>query len=117
MNTYISFYLRYNRILVFVSSLRAIGCPHRICFMISSDGKSLLLMPHGKRDFVSHSVSYEVYRGTGGFTVHSMKLCRILAEMHHWDPQRSYRIPGEIHRDKQLVIFNLESASMIEQAL
>ncbi len=115
MNTYISFYLRYNRILVFVSALRAIGCPHRICFLISSDGKSLLLIPYSKRDLKSHSVSYEVYRGTGGFTVNSMKLCRILAEMHHWDLQRSYRVRGTIHRDKQLITFDLESAGMIMQ--
>ena len=113
MNTYISFYLRYNRILVFVASLRASGCPHRIGFLLSPDGKSLLLVPYSKRDLKSHSVPYEVYRGTGGFTVHSMKLCRILADMHHWDLQRSYRIPGEIHRDRQLIIFNLEAASMI----
>jgi hypothetical protein len=85
--------------------------------MISPDGKSLLLMPYAKRDFKSHNVPDDVYRGSGGLTVNSMKLCRFLTEIHHWDSNRSYRIPGNIHREKQLIIFNLESAVMIDQTL
>lgn len=52
-NTYISFYLNANRVHVFIEALRGIGSPKRICFMIDKDGRNLLLVPYGKRDFVS----------------------------------------------------------------
>ena len=111
--TFLSFYLRSNQILVHVASLRAIGSPHRICFLISPDGKSLLLIPYGKRDLKSHNIPYDVYRGSGGFRVNSKALCRILAGMHSWDTSCSYRVPGTIHRDRQLITFDLEAAGMI----
>ena len=69
METYISFYLKANRIHVFVDALREIGSPKRICFMISDDGKTLLVVPYQKRDFVSHKVPSEVYKGVGGMEV------------------------------------------------
>ena len=113
--SFISIYLRSNQILVFVDVLKEIGSPQRVCFMLSQDGKSLLLMPYEKRDLKSHSVPSEVYRGRGDYRINSYKLCHILAEKHHWDLQRSYRVPGKMYPGKQLVVFDLESASVISQ--
>ena len=111
--TFLSFYLRVTRIQVFVSALKGIGSPGRICFMNSQDGKSLLLSPYEKKDLKSHSVPARVYQGNGDFRVNSYKLCHILAEKHHWDLSRSYRVPGKIYPEKQLVVFNLEAADVI----
>lgn len=112
--TYLSFYLKHNRIHVFISALYGIGCPHRICFMISADGKSLLMAPYGKRDLKSHYIPPDVYRGTMSCDIHSYKLCRLLAGHYHWDLTRSYRITGWIDSRKQIVIFDLGSASVIQ---
>ena len=109
--SFISIYLRSNQILVFVDVLKEIGSPQRVCFMLSQDGKSLLLMPYEKRDLKSHSVPPEVYRGRGDYRINSYKLCHILADKHHWDLNRSYRVPGKIYPEKQMAVFNLASAS------
>ena len=112
--TYISFYLRYNRIHVFTNALREIGEPSRICFMIGENGHSLLMVPYKKRDFRSHYVPRDVYSGCDSMEINSMKLCRIIAFIHNWDVRKSYRVPGRIFPDEQVVIFNLDGASIIQ---
>ena len=111
--TYISFYLRYNRIHVFTNALREIGEPSRICFMIGENGHSLLMVPYKKRDFRSHYVPRDVYSGCDSMEINSMKLCRIIAFIHNWDVRKSYRVPGRICPDEQVVIFNLDGAAII----
>lgn len=111
--TYISFYLKASRIHVFVNALRGIGCPERICFMISDDGRSLLLAPYKKRDLKSHSVPRDVYSGVGVMEISSMKLCRLIADMFSWDLSLSYRVPGRIYENNRVVIFDLKGAAVI----
>lgn len=113
MKTYISFCLKSNRIRVFVKALKGIGSPQRICFMLSSDGQSLLLVPYEKRDLKSHGVPSQVYHGEGDFRIHSYKLCRLLAGQHHWDLNSSYRVPGWVYLDQRLAVFDLPSAKII----
>ena len=113
METCISFYLKSNRIQVFTKALRGIGSPRRICFMISSDGQSLLLVPYEKRDLKSHNVPPKVYQGEGDYKINSYKLCRILAGQHHWDLNCSYRILGKVYPDQHLAVFDLASAIKI----
>lgn len=113
--TYISFYLRSNRIHVFTSALREIGEPSRICFLIGTNGHSLLMTPYGKRDFRSHYVSKDVYNGCDSLEISSLKLCRIIAFIHQWDLRKSYRAPGRIFSDEQIVLFNLDQAAIIRR--
>ena len=110
MEICISFYLKSNRIQVFTKALRGIGSPRRICFMISSDGRSLLLAPYEKRDLKSHSIPPQVYKGVGDCKINSYKLCRLLAGQHHWDLNCSYRILGKVYPDQHLAVFDLASA-------
>jgi len=112
--TYISFYLKSNRIHLFVDSLRNMGSPSRICFMIEESGETLLVAPYEKRDFKSHYVPPVVYNGTGGMEVNSFKLCRMIANLHHWDVSRSYRIPGKVYSEQKVAIFSLSEAEAIE---
>ena len=112
-DTYISFYLRNNRIHVFVDALRGIGSPKYVCFMISDDGNTLILRPYGKKDFHSHRVPPDVYHGIGGFNLTSLRLCQILITEFGWDGDKSYRIPGRLNEDKRIVVFDLRRASKI----
>lgn len=114
METNISFYLRANRIHIFVDALRGIGEPSRICFMISKNGESLLITPYDKRDFKSHGVPQEVYSGTGSMEISSIKLCRIIADLHGWQLYQSYRVPGKVYESKRIAIFDLDKAEIIE---
>ena len=112
--TYISFYLRSNRIHVFTNALREIGEPSRICVLIGENGHSLLMVPYRKRDFRSHHVPRDVYNGCDSMEISSMKLCRIIAFIHKWDIRLSYRVPGKIITDEQVVIFDLDRAAIIK---
>lgn len=114
MNTIqISFYLRANRIHVFAEALRCIGSPKRICFLISSDGQTLLMCAYKKRDFRSHKVPRNVYMGERSFEISSNKLCRILAELHSWDLKYSYRVPGAVRKEPDSILFYLAKAEVI----
>lgn len=113
--TNISFYLKANRVHIFVDALRRLGSPSRICFMIEESGENLLIAPYEKRDFKSHSVPKEVYSGAGAMEVSSMKLCHIIANLHQWEPNRSYRVPGKIFSEKKVAIFNLKEAKLIDK--
>lgn len=115
-DTYISFYLKANRIHIFVDALRGIGSPSRICFMVEESGETLLVAPYGKRDFKSHSVPPVVYSGTGGMEVSSFRLCRMIASLHHWDVSRSYRVPGKVYSEQKVAIFRLPEAEVIDRA-
>ncbi len=113
--TFISFYLRANRIHVFVDALRGIGCPKFICFYLQENGRNLVIAPYKKKDFRSHRVPANVYEGTRGMEVSSLKLCQIIAEMYHWDIDQSYRIPGFVLQDRSAAIFSLGQAEVIEK--
>jgi len=113
-DTHISFYLKANRIHVFVDALQGIGNPQRICFMIEENGQTLLISPYEKRDFKSHSVPADVYKGAGCMEVSSKKLCQLIAQLHNWDLNHSYRVPGSINEEHKVVILELAKAEIIE---
>lgn len=112
-DTYISFYLRNNRIHIFVDALRGIGSPKYVCFMISDDGSTLIMRPYGKKDFHSHHVPQDVYHGIGGFNLTSIRLCKILSAEFGWNSDKSYRIPGWLDENRRIVVFELRRASKI----
>lgn len=112
-DTYISFYLRNNRIHIFVDALRGIGSPKYVCFLIADDGKNLILSPYKKKDFHSHRVPQDVYHGKRSLELASMRLCQILTAEFGWDSSKSYRIPGLLVEDKKIVVFDLSRAAKI----
>ena len=111
--THVSFYLKANRIHIFVEALRGIGSPRRICFMLSQDGQSLALLPYNRRDFRSHEVPHDIYGGIQPLEISSYRLCSILADTHSWNKNCSYRVPGRIVRKQHLALFNLSDAKTI----
>ena len=111
----ISFYLKSSRVHVFVEALRGMGCPSRICFLINKEGNSLLMVPYGKRDFISHAVPKDVYSGCDCMEVSSLKLCRIIANLHGWEMDKSYRVPGTVYPEQRMAIFYLPKAVIINR--
>lgn len=112
--THLSFYLKANRIHIFVDALRLIGSPANICFIIGENGKTLILKPYPKKDFHSHRVSAEVYKGKRSMEISSLRLCRIMAEMQQWNTSCSYRVPGVITPRQQICVFYLDQAEPIK---
>lgn len=114
-DSYISFYLKSNCIHVYVSALRDIGSPKRICFMVDEQGKSLLVSPYGSKDFKSHEVPVSVYSGSDSFRICSVRFCRLIASSHNWNTNGSYRVPGKYNSKYNVVVFNLAAAVTIRQ--
>ena len=108
--TYISFYLRNDRIHIFVEALRGIGSPQYICFLMGNNGDSLVLAPYDKKDFHSHRVPQSVYRGKKSLELASIRLCKMLTASFDWDANMSYRVPGTIIEQQKIVIFDLKNA-------
>lgn len=107
---HISFYLKAHRIHIYIDTLRAIGCPERVCFMINNEGDQLILSPYTKRDLLSHRVPRGVYHGTDEFEVSSYRLCEIISTLHNWDSQKSYKVLGNIIHKYKIVRFDLRNA-------
>ncbi len=109
-----SFYLRRNRVHVYVDALRSIGSPKRICMMLSDDAKTLLLAPYSKKDFRSYPIDDGIYSGDKSLEISTFPLCQFIATLYHWDLNNSYRVPGTFVSKPNVVVFNLEQAEIIE---
>ena len=111
---YVSFYMRDSCVRIFVDTLRGIGSPKYICFMIQEDDNSFAIIPYKKMDFVSHHVSSKVYEGSSVMRVFSKKLCNVMINMNHWNPDSSYRVPGVVLDNHEAAIFDLKQAEIIK---
>lgn len=111
--SYISFYFKPSRIHLFMEALRGIGSPSRICFKIDETGNKLMMIPYIKRDFVSHHIPKSVYTSGEGMEISSLKLCRIIANLHGLDLNKSFRFPGVVDVDMQVAVFDLTKAQEI----
>lgn len=112
-DTNISFYLKTNRIHIFVDALRGIGSPKYISFMISDDGSKLIMKPYDKKDFHSHRVSTNVYNGLKRLELSSLPLCNILSQMFGWGENETYRVPGKIMTQQRIIVFSLDEAKKL----
>ena len=112
-DTYISFYLKTNRIRVFVDAIRGIGSPKYICLLIDEKGENLAVVPYRKKDFHSHRVPRELYSNTRGMEISSLKLCQIISQKYNWNPASSYRVPGKVIPEKGLALFFLARGEAI----
>ena len=101
---------RHEESCIFADTLRRIGSPKRICFLIAEDGRTMLLRAHRKRDLQSHKVPGDVYSGGRSLEISSQKLCQILAELHGWNMERSYRVPDMVAQEALWVVFHLDKA-------
>ena len=111
--TYISFYLSSSRLHIFCKALAKIGNPKYIRFLVKEDGKSMIMEAYHKKDFRSHKVPKRI-EGKWGMEISSFPLCSLLTNKLNWEEGRSYRIPGIIHANQKLVVFDLSAAEQIQ---
>jgi len=115
-NTYISFYLNDSTIRIFKKTVRAIGTPPFLQFLIHPDGRSMVMQPCETRSFTTIRVPKNVYSDNGKTQAYSKGLCRLLANKLNWDINCSYRIPGRLIPHQQIVVFDLSQATVISQS-
>lgn len=116
-STFISFYLRYNRVHIFCKALRGVGKPPYIRLLINSDTLKLVMQPYHKKDFRSFRVPKAVYTprsgGNDSMELHSQAFCQLLANKLGWDTTKSYRVPGMVYEGQCLACFDLNKATII----
>ncbi len=114
--SYISFYLRSNVIRVFVSSIRKIGEPRFIRFMINTETMQLVMIPADRKDFQSFRVPNGVLNPGAKrqkMAIHSQKFCQLLSKRLGWDENYSYRVPGTVFAEQNLARYDLSKATVI----
>ena len=57
------------------------------------------------------------YVGSSSLEINSLRLCSLVAKLHGWDRERSYRVPGKYSTEHNVVIFRLYEAETIERAV
>ena len=114
--SFISFYLRSNTIRVFVSSIRSIGQPHYVQFLINTETMQLVMMPAESKGFQSFRVPKGIIEPSTKrqrMTIRSQQFCRLLAQRLAWDSNFSYRVPGTVFTAQRIARFDLSKAAVI----
>ena len=114
-DTYISFYLPRTRLHIFSSTIREIGNPKFIRFLVNEEEMQLVVQPYHRKDFRSHRVPTRKSSDRWEMEISSNPLCMLLANKLDWDLNRSYRVPGRILPKQQIAIFDLKSAEIIDR--
>ena len=112
-DTHLSFYLSGGRLHIFPEALRGIGSPAYVRFLLSNDGKSMIMEPYDRKVFASFRVPKGVYEKTEKRYRMEFKctpFCRMMAHHLNWDMGQSYRIKGRIYPSQRIVKFDLQSA-------
>lgn len=113
-SSHISFYLRSTTIHIHRSTIRSLGNPHFIRFLISKDEKTLLVQTYPKKDFQSFRVPKPLTDEIGRVQIHSKGFCQLIQRRLGWDETCSYRIPGKSYLGQGVAAFDLEKAVRIE---
>ena len=114
-DTFRSFYLTTSRIHIFRSTIKEIGNPKFIRFLVKEDGPCMIVEAYHKKDFQSHRVPKETADGYREMEVRSLPLCSLLKNRLGWEDGKSYRIPGKTYPQQRLAMFDLTAAEMIQQ--
>ena len=114
-DTFVSFYLTTSRIHIFRSTIKDIGNPKFIRFLVKEDGPSMIIEAYHKKDFQSHRVPKETATGYPEMEVRSLPLCYVLKNRLHREDGKSYRVPGKTYPQQRLAMFDLTAAEMIRQ--
>lgn len=109
----ISFYLRGGTIHIHRSTIRALGSPSFIRFLISEDGATLLVQAYHKKDFQSFRVPAVLNDEIGRVQIHSKGLCAVFIKQFGWNSDSSYRIPGKPIPTQGVAAFDLTRADVI----
>lgn len=111
--THISFYLRLGTIHIHHTTIRNLGNPAFIRFLISDDGNTMLVQSFDKKTFQSFRVPGYPSDQLGKVQIHSKGFCDMMVRRFGWDPEMSYRIPGKPYPTQSVAAFDLSKADAI----
>ena len=117
-DSFLSFYLKTSTIRVFNRSIRILDYPNFVRFLIHPTKLQIAMTAYSKKELTSFSVPLNLLNDDprACLSIHSKKLCGLVARRMGWEDGRSYRIPGEIIQSKKAFIFYLEDAVEVTRA-
>ena len=115
-NTFISFYLKSNTIRVSKKSLKIMGEPPYVRFLVNRDNQKMIMQGYDRISQISFRVRKQMCRKGSRETlfVHSKAFCLMIAHWMDWDEGKSYRIPGVVYPEQKIVLFNVSEATEIK---
>ena len=110
---HLSFYLRTGTIRIHRSTIRAIGNPSFVRFLISNDGTTLLVQSYPRKDFRSFRVPVTFADENGRVQIYSKGLCDAFINRFRWKEELSYCVPGKSFPAQGVAAFDLSRAEVI----
>lgn len=108
--TCISFYNKCGVIRIFKQTMRSLGMPRFIRFQVHQERHLMLLEPYDKITFTSFRVPNNLENENGKLDIYSKSFTHLISKIMGWDLKKSYRILGEIDKERRHVVFNLDNA-------
>ena len=111
-NTFLSFYLKTSTIRVFKKSIRIIEYPSYVRFLIHPTRLQIAMTAYNKKELTSFKVPIRLLNddSKSSLSIHSKKLCGLVARKMGWIQGRSYRVPGRRLPGKKAFVFYLSDA-------
>lgn len=109
----ISISLKRRRILVYKETLRSIGAPQNIRFLLNTKKKRIAVQACEAIDRDSFTVPDISLMGDTQFEITSITFARMLYNLSGWNEDLTYRIMGTVHPKNRLVEYDLGNAMII----
>lgn len=113
IRTGISFSMKRRRVLIYRSSLRALGMPSIIRFLLNMKQKKVAVQACEAIDRDSFKVSEIIDGGKDQYEISSVNFLKMVYKLAGWKDDGTYRIAGVVFPENRLVEFELGDAVKI----
>lgn len=113
IRTGISFSMKRRRVLIYRSSLRALGMPSNIRFLLNMKQKKVAVQACEAIDRDSFKVPEIIDGGKDQYEISSVNFLKMVYKLAGWDNDGTYRISGVVYPENRLVEFELGDAVKI----
>lgn len=113
IRTGISFSMKRRRVLIYRSSLRALGMPSNIRFLLNMKKKKVAVQACEAIDRDSFKVPEIIDGGKDQYEISSVNFLKMVYKLAGWKDDGTYRIAGVVFPENRLVEFELGDAVKI----
>lgn len=111
--TGISFSMKRRRVLIYRCTLRSLGVPKNIRFLLNMKQKRIAVQVCEAIDRDSFNVPEFDKGGKDQYEISSISFLKMVYKIAGWDEDSTYRITGTVYPENRLVEFELGNAALI----
>ena len=109
----LSFSMKRRRVLIYKSTLRLLGMPSNIRFLLNKEGKRLAVQACEAIDRDSFEVPD--MQADDHFEISSVNFISVIYRLAKWNTEQNYRMTGVYFKSNRLVEFALDEAETISE--